>query len=272
MLYACTRTLAAILVVAVATAPAAFAQPAGVAVAGSMFHNLEVVPGQTVDGTIRLHNRGERVSNVRLYVQDIAQLIGDDGYQDAGATSRSIAPWLTLTRTVLSIPPGETVEATYQLSVPTGDNDGTFFGAVMVELDTVVTQTAHVPEGAGPARDVTIHQVFRHAVYLAATLDETPPSVEFLGVELGASNDGPYVQTNIRNTGSTLTRVRTWVEIYDAAGAKVAQVGGDPAVVFPAGEHGVQIHLPADLTGEYQVLLYIDDGARVTGRRVRLTL
>lgn len=245
----------------------------GLSVIGSMHHGYQVAPGERIEGSVVLRNTTDETLDVRVYLQDVVQLAGDDRYSPPGSHPRSLGPWVAVGQSLASIGPGQTETIPYTIAVPDTLDPGTSWGALVVEQDRIVMQRVEMAAQADqPARSITLNQRFRHAVVLTATRDGATGEVALADVSLVAGVDHVLLRVLVENPGGTLSRARIWLDLFDAGGAKTATLHGADLVILPSGVASGKIPIAGVPPGTYQGVLFVEGPAGVLGRRLQVDL
>ena len=88
---------------------------------------LDVTPGQTETGTLRVTNKSGRNFTIKTSLGEFtyqAPFAGARIPLPAGSISRSSAEWISVTPSVFDLAPGETKEVAYSVKVPEGVTGG----------------------------------------------------------------------------------------------------------------------------------------------------
>jgi len=98
---------------------------------------LTAVPGQTLTGSVSVHNTTESPVSVRAYLADFIYVDPFNGKKDflpPGSTEYSMADWFSFLPRNLTLQPFEKKEIKYSIQVPT-NADGGYYNVLFVERD-----------------------------------------------------------------------------------------------------------------------------------------
>ncbi|BAS26427.1 hypothetical protein [Limnochorda pilosa] len=253
---------------------------AQVSLSGSLAHHFDVAPGESYEGVLGLKNRGSEPAVVRIYQTDYRfDAEGRTYYDEPGTLPRSNARWITVSRSLVTVPAGEESTVLYRISVPTDDRlTGTYWSMIMVEPLLPGDPEAPAPPGRAPAEEVAlgIRQRFRYGVQVVTEagggakvrLDFADPTLVY------REDDRGYTfQVDLANPGERLLIPQVWMELYDARGDRIERLEVEPRRIYPDTSVRVRIDLGPLAHGSYQALVVADNkDASVFAARYTLEL
>jgi len=225
-----------------------------------------VSPGATASGTISVTSTAQEPVELRVYTADAVRgaepAENYDYSEEPGAEPRSLLPWITFSPDHLTLQPGETGQVSYEIKVPTDATlSGSYWATIFVSNANASATLPVQPSEAGVGMGINIQ--FRYATFLSVTIKGTDTR-ELKFTELKLEQNGPWfdVTAAIQNTGNSIARPATWLEVRDTAGVTVYRGESSPCNVLPEStrlqKYEVRQPLPA---GEYLLMAIADYGA-----------
>lgn len=174
---------------------------AAIAVLGGLSQEKTVEVGKTYPGTIRVRNLGDAPQTVRIYQTDYRFYSdGRNVYGEPGKDARSNANWITLSPTLLTIPPKEEAAVNYRIAVPADTSlRGSYWSMVMVE-GTGDAGPIPVAAVSGKAR-IAVRQVVRYGVQMVTDIGDTGTRSLKLNARLVRADGKRLLQVDVANTG-----------------------------------------------------------------------
>jgi hypothetical protein len=259
-----------ILGLALAAAPAlAHGQ---IAVLGNGVEEHAAHPGETYSGTLRLRNQGSEPADARIDLRDYSFAAdGSSRFDPPGSTPRSNARWVAFSPAQVHLAPGAEATVGYTVTVPDGVAPGTSWSILMV---TTIARGA--PESAEPAGGrvrVGLQATLRYGTQIATTVAGPAPRVAFANAHAFAGARGKVLEFDVANAGDVAYRPELRVEVFDAAGQKVASLGSRRGLLYPGSSLRQRFELGALPPGTYQALVVADTGGdQLFGAQYRLQL
>lgn len=262
-----TWSLAAAILTVLLVAPAG----AAVTVASELTHEHVARPGEQYRGTILLRNGGSTPGEVKLYQTDYSfGADGRDHYGQPGKLPRSNAGWVRLSRDLLTVPGGGTASVDYEVLVPAGNLDGTYWSMIMVEPISVGS-----PETA-PDVTVQISHSIRYAVQIVTQIGREG------GTDVGLAFTNPGVieedgkrlfLIDVENTGKRWVRPSLWLELYSESGQPIGKFHGPASRLYPGTASRFQMEIGQVPKGKYLGLVVADGtGDNLFGANVELDI
>lgn len=210
----------------------AFAQQAstssGIAISPLTFE-ISVNPGDEITNAVRLFNPGTGSLTITLQPEDFAAS-GETGQaiiEKAETTGYSIANWLTLDTTEVTLGPNEVGVANFTIHVPANAEPGGHYGAITAEA-----HAGAVAGGSGSAIAQKIAALL--LVSVAGNVQEKLSLAGFNGPSSAVLNAGAITLTSrFENSGTVHLKPRGFVTVTDMFGKQVAQVALDQRNVLP---------------------------------------
>lgn len=233
---------------------------AGIAVVGGLSKEKTAACGTTYQGTIRIRNLGTTPQTVRVYQTDYRFFAdGRNVYGEPGKDPRSNAGWVTLSPSLLTIPPKEEAAVAYEVAVP-HDNAlrGSYWSMVMVEgMGDGSPQAALTTKGE---TRIAVRQVIRYGVQLVTDIGATGTRSLEIDARLVRADGKRLLQVDVQNTGERWLRPTLWAQLFDARGQFVGKFNGARARVYPGTSVRKSIDLSAVPAGTYKALVVADAG------------
>ncbi len=242
-----------------------------ITVLGGLSVDLELSAGASRTGALELRNNTDVDVTVLLYERDYAfEANGSNRYDPPGTLARSNTAWVTWSAEQVTLPAGATVPVGYTVDVPADPSlAGTYWSVLMLEpMGERFTARAD-----GDDRAIGVTPVYRSAVQLVTTLPDERVGLGLLGGSL-ANDGGPVsLAVDVGNNGGRLSAPKVWVDLYDAAGAKVGRYEGGTRRLFPGCSARFRVPLDAVAPGDYTAVVVADGGAdALVGARVPVSL
>ena len=103
------------------------ASQAQITVRGRLAHDVDVIPGQTIIGSVVVDNETEEPQQAKIYLKDyLFYADGTNSYDDPGTGMRSNASWVQFSPEAATVPPGGSVTVSYSISIPDSAHAGSF--------------------------------------------------------------------------------------------------------------------------------------------------
>ncbi len=244
---------------------------AGITIFGELSHEKEAIPGQTYTGTIYVKNDGDDLEEVKIFQTDyFFYSNGTTEYGDAGTLERSNAIWIEFSPSRLSVPPQGQMAVTYRITVPEDQSlFGTYWSMLMVE-----PIPKNSPENPLSQNTVGINTVIRYGIQMVTNIKGTgEPNLQFQDVKLLRGESGPYLQVDIINKGTLLTRPKVWVDLVDSNAKAVGRRESREMRIYPETSVRYRIDLSSVRAGNYQALVVADGGENaMVGSRYNLNI
>jgi hypothetical protein len=159
----------------------------------------------------------------------------------------------------------------YTVTVPDNAAPGTAWSILMV---TTIARGA--PESTAPAGArvrVGVQATLRYGVQIATTLAGPAPKVSLANAHAYAAAGGKVLELDVANTGEIAYRPELRVEVFNAAGERVAKLASPRGLLYPGTSLRQRFELGALPPGTYQALVVADAGGdQLFGAQYRLAL
>lgn len=217
--------------------------------------NLLVEQGQVYFLTFLVHNDAERAQTITLYLGDWDRdLDGTNRFYPPGTVERSLAGWLSLPFTQITLGPEEAAEVAVELAVPSLQQAplaGTYWGIIFVQGEP------RPMEQAG----TTVMAIERFGVKVYATIAGTEVSEGRVAkLEVTPGEGGYQVVIYYENTGNVHQRVSGSLEVIDRTGAVVQKLELEEFPILPGAARRIAANLPLLARGIYQLRAVMDYG------------
>jgi hypothetical protein len=230
---------------------------ANIAVLGGLTHERVALPGESYGGTITIRNDGEEAEEVRIYPMDYLFFCdGTNEYGEPGVAPRSNAEWIELSPRQITIPPHETVDVNYRLTVPLGNNLlGTYWCILMVEPVVDPLEAQKKEDG------INIQVLMRYGIQVVTHIGETGiRQIKFLNTKILREKGRRVLKVDVENIGERLLRPLVWVELYDEMGKHVGTYEGRTIRTYPGTSVRYTIDIDEVPVGTYKTLVVADCG------------
>ena len=196
----------------------------------------QVAAGETAELSFPVENLSEdETATLRLYLGNWRQTsTGDTVYLPPEETfPGSCAEWIELDRTQIELPPRESTEATFTLSVPL-EAEGSYWAVLFVEI-----QPGPLPEAPETETGVAvgIREVWRQAVQIYQTVpgtEEPDATISSLKAKIDRSSGLVNIDLEFENTGNTILRdVVGSIDLIDQNGETVDTVTIPKFMILP---------------------------------------
>jgi hypothetical protein len=258
---------------ALGTANLAAAQ---VALVSSATEQFVARAGEEYTGVARVRNMGAVPQEAKVYLADYRpEADGRARFPEPGSSTRSNAPWITVSPSRLVIPPGETVDVSYRVTVPAdAPLSGSYWSMLMIEgIPSSSDESAHRTPSRGRT-EVAIRATVRYGVQLVTHVGESGEAkIEIKGTRVEAAEKGRRLTFDILNTGGRASTPVVRVEVFDATGTNVHTVEQRKGLLLPESALRQQVDLGTLPTGSYEVLVVVDTGGdEVVGAQYTLQI
>jgi len=238
---------------------------AQISVRSQLSHDENVEPGQQYSGVILVRNDSDESQQAKVYQTDyLFQSDGTNYFGDPGKLDRSNANWIDLGISQVVIPPRESVEITYRVSVPESIDgiapSGSFWSIIMVE--GIPKNSAENLENELPDNSYGVVQVTRYGVQIASHLENnTGAELTITESQLTRSEEEEStLNLAVSNDGYLLVRPDVWVELYAEDGSAIGRIEGQKSRLYPGTSVTQRIKLGKLKPGAYRALVIMDAG------------
>lgn len=269
-----TRPARILLLCCALAAPTAAFATVDVTIIGGLSREATLLPGESSEGKILVHNNTDAPKPVKVYQTDYRHYCdGSNHYEDPGTVKRSNAAWVTVRPQQLTIPPDEEGTIYYTVQVP---NDaslvGTYWSLLMVE--PLADDSPEVISSDDGQPRVAIRTIMRYGIQMVTHIGRTGEySMQFAGKQLVADDSLRVLEVDIENTGHRWLSPAVWAELYDADGASLGRFEGQRLHIFPECSARFRINLTEVPPATYNALIVADNGDdHVFGTQAKLQL
>lgn len=216
-----------------------------------------MVPGERVDGVIRVSNPTDTPINVRVYLADwFYDAEGTQSFLEPGSLPGSASPWISFSPSSFTLEGRQSTEVRYTAEVPVGVTAGTHWSMLFMEGEN--------PNPVPGDRLATFRVRVGHTIYVnVAPIEKDGAIVGIFGIppEDAAS---PYrFAIQYANTGNAAYAIEGIIEIRDSRGETVVTMNVDRLVVLPGSTRILIPHLYGPLEpGAYTMLAILNYGDR----------
>ncbi len=238
---------------------------AQISVRSQLSHDKTVVPGETYTGAILVRNDTDEVQQAKVYQTDyLFYADGTNYFGDPGQLDRSNASWIEVAASSVVIPPRNSMEITYRVTVPE-DIDGSapagsYWSIIMVE--GIPKDSPENIENSLPDNSYGVLQVTRYGVQVASHFNGTSGAeLTITESQLSRSDDAETtLNLAVQNDGHKLVRPDMWVELYGMDGTAFGRMEGQKSRLYPGTSVTQRIKLGKLDPGSYRALVIMDAG------------
>jgi hypothetical protein len=218
---------------------------ANVVVVGGLAHEQTAKAGETYEGSIMLKNEDYADCDVRVYQTDyLFRASGETFYDEAGASWRSNADWISVSPQWLTVPARSNASVHYSVKIPDDPGlNGSYWSMVMVEPLESTSQT--VKDENGDAR-VGLTTLVRYGIQVVTDIGDTASrEIRFQDSRLVDSEGRRLLEIDVENTGEAWLSPFLSLELYDKDGSPLYHFDGRQQRIYP----GCSVRHTIDLTG-----------------------
>jgi hypothetical protein len=225
--------------------------------------DIEVVPGQSMNGSFFVYNGNDAPTNISVEVGDFTR-DEDGGVQILAPNSQphSLTNFITFSPASfrLAAGSGKSQEVHFTVSIPAGES-GPHWAMLLVRevgQSTNNTQTNGNQQQVGVQLDLQIGVQIRQVDPTLAINSGRITQVDVLAAE---QNKPMRVVTEFENTGTIFQKPSGEVRIIDSSGKIVTRIPIESFRTLPGGKRRLEVPLTQNLTvGDYLALVVIDFG------------
>ena len=253
----------AIVIVSVALALPVYAQDvAGIKVSPALFEK-QIEPGETIESSFQATNKSSGVETFDVFVRDVVgvQTGGQPIFAEEGVekTGLEFSSWVTLSKSQVTVAPGETVTIPYTISVPVEATPGGHSGLIF--LGTPGHKTAEIGLGIGFEVGTIVN------LTVSGDVVDDVRIYEFSSDRYAYAKPEVKFRAKVVNKGNSLARPRGPIEITDMFGKPVGTVimNNDGSAVLPNSERIYEVTWTDDRIrfGRYEALMSLTYGTDV---------
>lgn len=251
-------------ITAIAGASLAHAQ---IAVEGATIKQRSAGIGELYSGSFAVKNGTAQTQEARLYQTDYyTSASGESVYGEPGTMARSNARWVRIGPARIVVPPNQTIEVPYTVSVPAGQLlSGTYWSLIMVEAIPRGSPESAVQPSARreTQRALGVTMRFRTAVQIVTDIEAAARrDVRFEAPQVfSATKDSTKaLQLDLHNTGTLAFSPLFTVELYGQDGAHVKTVTARRPIIYPGTSLRQQFDLGRLPAGKYKAVVTVDAG------------
>jgi len=247
-------------VLAATPSPARAAQTQGFQISPPVTE-LALDPGTSTRGTMKVTNLTDTQMTLTLGKQNFVAK-GEEGeveLVDLGDPLYSLAPWFTLARPTVEVPPKATKEIEYILSVPADAEPGGRYGSII--FDTIPPK---LPTGQSGA---AVKQRLAGLIFLRIGGEANEQlAIDSFKTSKTFYEYGPVLfQTRIKNSGNVHEKPTGQIVVKNMFGFTTATIKVDEKNVIPGAVRRLDTQLKRHLLlGRYTASLTLRNGAKQT--------
>lgn len=219
---------------------------------------VQATPGMTHTQAVTVKNPGREQVRVRVTLSDwhLTREGTPQFEEPAPGRAFAAASWVRFAPPEFTLPGGQEGTVRFTLTVPPDTQPGGYRTGLLLEF------LPETPPEARAGRQI----VFRSRIASLIYVNVGPPAatIELTNLQVQAADRGTAIVAALKNGSRFTTRTRGTLQVYDRAGAAVANLTVPDVPVLPESERELAISaddavrsLPA---GEYRVELKLDFG------------
>lgn len=229
-------------------------------VVGDLSYNFNLEPGGRVMGDITVENEGDEDGDVRIYLVDYLHYAdGRSQFDKAGSSSRSNAPWFSVSPGQASVPAGGSLKVHYSLSVPANPAlRGTYWSILMVEP---IPKSLLTPTEQKDDVNLRVLTVTRFGIQMITNIGKSGEvKIRFLDKILVKEGGKPMLRLDVANEGERLATPHVWAEFFNSKGKSSGPIDGSRHRIYPGCTSRYMVDLSGLAPGGYQVVVVADNG------------
>lgn len=213
-------------------------------------------PGESITKTIAVRNHSNKKTTITLRHRDY--LIYRDGKMEvlpAESTKNTIARWITINPSYVSLEPNE--EMLVQVTMQTPQDDYTSKWGI-ISLESAAEQTAFSADKSVKAGIAVLGRI---DVYLSYNPLGVTDKVGINNIqEITTSDDKERIfQVNLENTGDKITNCKVYLIASNLATGEETRFPTTELSAYPQSSRTIQLNLPNELKpGQYSLAAILD--------------
>ncbi|GEN77461.1 WxL protein host-binding domain-containing protein [Chryseobacterium hagamense] len=230
---------------------------AGIVVLNGLSHTHKVENGKVYRGSIALENNGNKLQNVKLFLQDFTyHSDGTIHYSAPDSHTRTNSGWIRMNTNLVILKAKEKTEIVYEITVPDQvSGPGSYWSVIMVEPVEEIKPDEN-------RHGVSITSVIRYAVQVITDIntERAKPDLQFEGIKLGKENGKRFLNVAIANKGNLYCKPTVTVEIYNkTTGQKTGTFSSLAMGLLPQTSKSFPIDLEKTPAAKYNAVLIATD-------------
>lgn len=230
---------------------------AGIVVLNGLSHTHKVENGKIYRGKILLENNGNKLQNVKLFLQDFTYHSDGTIYYSAPDTHlRTNSGWIRMNTNLVRLKAKEKTEIVYEIAVPDQvPGPGSYWSVIMVEPVEEIKPDEN-------SHGVSITSVIRYAVQIITDIhtESAKPDLQFEGIKMGKENGKRFLNVAIANKGNLYCKPTVTVEIYNTTtGEKTGTFSSLAMGLLPQTSKSFPIDLEKIPAAKYNAVLIATD-------------
>ena len=217
-------------------------------------------PGDFIDGSIAIGNKGKSSVEVRIYQTDYCfSADGATRFPAPGSLPRSNAKWLQFDINQISIS-GETNSTLFFKGiVPAGITNGSYWSMVMVE--EIEPISAPLGKVAPEVRRAGVRVVVRHAIQIICDIGQVgAPDFQILAKPAFLGGENREYALDVGNQGDWVSYPEVSMELFDSRGVSIKKALGAKVHLHPGCSYRYRFRLAGVKAGQYTAAIVFDTG------------
>ncbi|MEO7804936.1 MAG: DUF916 domain-containing protein [Actinomycetota bacterium] len=173
---------------------------------------IETTPGSKVTQNVALRNDDAKPLTLELAgVDAITGHLGGASYNLSTEPRKVVGAWITFGRPSVTLAPGESALAPFDVNVPADATPGEHLGGISISL---VGNSASPTPGKSTGTGASIALKTRRIIAVQVnTPGDATPKLTITGVQPAARPDGLYLEVSITHEGRGLTKGKGSIEV-----------------------------------------------------------
>lgn len=231
---------------------------ANIIILNGLSHVINGELGNTYKGVIQLKNTGDKVQNVKIYLNDYSyNSKGETTYSEPGSIKRSNSLWTIIPSDILSLNPKENYDLYYEVTIPKELKlSGSFASVLFVEPTYDINPNKNTS-------GVRLQTVIRYGIQLIVNVNETEAKslISFQNAKITKLNKQFLLNIDLNNSGDLYHKIVVSAEFYDKSdGSKKGIYKSPLQSLTPDNSKNYPIDLSGLPPGDYKVILVADCG------------
>lgn len=184
-----------------------FAEPAPSSSSALGYFVIEAEPGDSISQAIALRNDSKERMTLRLYAADATtSTYGGADYTAVDAETSGVGSWIVLQDDKVTLRPNEGTLVRFRVRVPDDAPTGENLGGIAIYPVVETPKTEESKTNANQASAQVVVEYRRVVAVQVNTPGKAEPDLVISGIKPTARPDGAYLDMNIANEGTALTK------------------------------------------------------------------
>lgn len=192
---------------------------------------LNLMPGQTYQGTLRMRNVSDEASVATLSQRDVLYEATGRSFVDANSDVRSNAAWLELQLGNITFEGEEIRDVPFAVTVPADAEPGSYWSQVVITNDPVAQ--GDLPVAGGDGASVGFQTITRYGILIATNVAaDGVGDITFANPDL-QQTDAIILSVDLLNASNAVRLAAVSVDVTSETGERAAQVEFPKVALIP---------------------------------------